>query len=216
MPAVAEKAPCNAASSSASPTVYSTVAPVPAAATMSSRALTSVASVRPMIMTAAPSRASQAAEAPPMPPPPPVISADIPASGLSVCPVMSSPLLRSSCLPQHRTVNGAELVLVSVLVRLLRSRSRRRRPDVALVQPKPRRGGRRADGGKRNWRTVVPRKPNGRCSVSGITRGLRCNVHHANTSWNGWDGGAEWPGTSRQNQNSRRISSGCGRSSTAS
>ncbi len=73
--AAAASASLSSPASRASPTKYSTLASGPANSLMRSFVAASVFSVRPMIMTAAPSRANQAADAPPIPPPPPVTSA---------------------------------------------------------------------------------------------------------------------------------------------
>ena len=82
--AVAAHAASTDFSSRPSPTKYSTFACDPAASWMRFFDSASVSSVRPMIMTAAPSRASHSADAPPMPPPPPVTNAAWPSNGRCV------------------------------------------------------------------------------------------------------------------------------------
>lgn len=81
-------APATVDSSATSDAAHRTVAPSGAAATRSSAAARNVSSLRPVMVTDAPSLSSRAAQASPMPDPPPVINADRPASACSLAMVL--------------------------------------------------------------------------------------------------------------------------------
>src|SRR4051812_43972334 len=89
VPSAASTAASVSAAFLASPTMYCTTAPSASSPRMRSLAFWSVVSVRPMIVTAAPSRASSSAHALPMPPPPPVTSAAMPVSAAPTVPPLA-------------------------------------------------------------------------------------------------------------------------------